>query len=455
MRRVTMLLVAVVLGVLLAGGAAFAAIKIGDNGNNTLRGTNSADSLLGRGGNDKIYGLGSADTLNGGSGADKIYGGAGPDGIIAGPGKDYIVGGGGPDSINGGDGNDLIVGRDSSKDSITCGKGYDRVRTDGKDAVSGDCERVLRVAVQSGKQLRGSFSRKGQARTNFNSRVVDGGATLTGGKPYNKESSLRLKIGGSAMTFTVNPKEKTITRNMSDNILTAQEKRTFGAAGSELTQHLKGDPSRKTNQEAQLLRALAYLSETPVGKKVKSGTVKYSGTTRASTQEAAATGDAEASFASMNSSDNVSDGCETKAAQSSEATFQTASLEPTSSGASLTASAASGVRDNGVYYLPCAYNYNYHHHDAPFAELDPHGYVAYSVRSGPTAFDSYLGYVGRCGPKSYGFGYTRDCLDHDICAGEHGRYEDGYLGSDKACGNEYGDAIDDFWFSVNKCRYRE
>ncbi len=48
------------------------------------------------------------------------------------------------DVVVGGDGNDVIRARDGSRDTISCGRGNDRVYADRLDKVADDCESVTR-----------------------------------------------------------------------------------------------------------------------------------------------------------------------------------------------------------------------------------------------------------------------------------------------------------------------
>ena len=75
MRRTILLLAAMALTLLVAGGVALAVTKIGGPGPDTLRGTNRADNLLGRGGNDDLFGLGGRENLLGVGGKDWVLGG--------------------------------------------------------------------------------------------------------------------------------------------------------------------------------------------------------------------------------------------------------------------------------------------------------------------------------------------------------------------------------------------
>ena len=175
MRRVTLMLTAMALALLLASGVAWAVNKVGTNGPDTLRGTNGDDNLLGKGGNnDKLFSLNGRDNLLGGAGKDcllcatrQFRGFAGDKILLGGPGNDYVLAGKGSESVVGGEGNDHLVdpgNREFSKDRysggpgnevidvvhfrgasdrVICGSGFDRVVADSKDVVAPDCEKVV------------------------------------------------------------------------------------------------------------------------------------------------------------------------------------------------------------------------------------------------------------------------------------------------------------------------
>jgi Ca2+-binding RTX toxin-like protein len=175
MRRVTLMLTAMALALLLASGVAWAVNKVGTNGPDTLRGTNGDDNLLGKGGNnDKLFSLNGRDNLLGGAGKDcllcatrQFRGFAGDKNLLGGPGNDYVLAGKGSDSGVGGEGNDHLSdpgnrefskdrfsggpGNDvidvvqyrSARDLVVCGSGFDRVVADSKDVVAPDCEKVV------------------------------------------------------------------------------------------------------------------------------------------------------------------------------------------------------------------------------------------------------------------------------------------------------------------------
>jgi hypothetical protein len=171
MRRVTLMLTAMALALLLASGVAWAVNKIGTDGPDTLRGTNGNDNLIGKGGNDRLFALNGRDNLLGGPGKDwvdthptgfrsgdkNLQGGSGNDFVAGGRGSDNVLGDAGNDllvdgpdrefsldKVSGGEGNDvfLVQNMPAAKDIARCGGGFDRVLADRKDLVASDCERV-------------------------------------------------------------------------------------------------------------------------------------------------------------------------------------------------------------------------------------------------------------------------------------------------------------------------
>jgi Ca2+-binding RTX toxin-like protein len=89
----------------------------GDDGNDTLTGSNLDDLLVGGGGVDSITGYGGNDELRGDDGNDQLYGNDG---------NDLLVGGLGSDSFVGGNGNDTLEAADGVADtSLSGGAGVD------------------------------------------------------------------------------------------------------------------------------------------------------------------------------------------------------------------------------------------------------------------------------------------------------------------------------------------
>jgi Ca2+-binding RTX toxin-like protein len=127
LKRLAILLTALLVILVLASGVALAEDFLGTSGNDTLTGTEGNDLLKGRAGDDRLEALGGDDDIYGGRGNDRIYPGEGADDVYAGA------------------GDDLIYARDTaSLDYIDCGGGFDQVETIHRDDITlSNCERAL------------------------------------------------------------------------------------------------------------------------------------------------------------------------------------------------------------------------------------------------------------------------------------------------------------------------
>ncbi|TBU81016.1 calcium-binding protein, partial [Pseudomonas dryadis] len=94
------------------------------DGNDTLTGYATNDSLIGGLGNDTLYGQAGDDTLDGGEGNDRLYGENGDDTLMGGVGNDTLYGGNGNDLLQGGEGNDTLNG-EAGNDILDGGAGND------------------------------------------------------------------------------------------------------------------------------------------------------------------------------------------------------------------------------------------------------------------------------------------------------------------------------------------
>ena len=133
MRKLLLMAALVAMLTMLVASAAFAVIKIGGPGDDTIYGTLRHDTLVGRGGDDRIFAF---------AGTDDVFGGRGDDRISAGRGEDFIRGFTGDDI--------LIVGGDKDSDEIRCGAGYDIVYLSGNDHSANNlakaaCEEIRRM----------------------------------------------------------------------------------------------------------------------------------------------------------------------------------------------------------------------------------------------------------------------------------------------------------------------
>jgi len=136
-RAGTLLLVAMVAGLVLGSGVALAALVEGNNGDNTLRGTPKADTIHAYAGNDVVWALSGRDEIHGGHNADTLYGNRHGDEIIGGNGTDRLYGGYGADRLVGRDLNSSGIGQ---RDVLDCGPGHDTFVADFDDRVLDNCE---------------------------------------------------------------------------------------------------------------------------------------------------------------------------------------------------------------------------------------------------------------------------------------------------------------------------
>lgn len=109
----------------------------GGDFNDTLIGTEGANTLDGGAGDDSVSGLGGDDLLADLQGADSLSGGAGNDRLQTYTGRHWLRGDAGDDTVQGGDGFDDAHGNQGA-DSITAGAGADWLRGgQGNDVLSG------------------------------------------------------------------------------------------------------------------------------------------------------------------------------------------------------------------------------------------------------------------------------------------------------------------------------
>lgn len=110
---------------------------IGSNAADTLSGGDGDDSILGRNGSDSLLGGDGDDILNGGAGNDTLIAGAGSDGLSGWTGNDLLVGGDDSDTLYGGEGDDNLSGS-GGDDTVQGGLGNDTVNgDDGTDILTG------------------------------------------------------------------------------------------------------------------------------------------------------------------------------------------------------------------------------------------------------------------------------------------------------------------------------
>lgn len=89
------------------------------------------------GGNDVVLAGAGNDSILGGTGNDTLFGGSGHDTLRGGDGNDYLNGGRDADRVFGDAGNDQIFAVDANVELIDGGAGFDRVKTDANDLLTG------------------------------------------------------------------------------------------------------------------------------------------------------------------------------------------------------------------------------------------------------------------------------------------------------------------------------
>lgn len=119
MRQTTVFFAAVLAFFLLIAGTALADTFDGDDGDNTLLGTDGRDRMSGFDGSDTLRGFGGRDRISGGNDDDALYGGRKQGVLAGGLGADRIYGGAGDDYVS-------SIG-DNAVDYVDCGAGTDTV----------------------------------------------------------------------------------------------------------------------------------------------------------------------------------------------------------------------------------------------------------------------------------------------------------------------------------------
>jgi Ca2+-binding RTX toxin-like protein len=108
-------------------------ILVGMNGRDRLYGDDGNDQLKGGGGVDRLYGGEGHDILVGESSADKMYGEVGNDTLVGGNGTDLLNGGEGLDYMYGGNDDDYFYSRDLNFDLLSGGPGNDSAESETQD----------------------------------------------------------------------------------------------------------------------------------------------------------------------------------------------------------------------------------------------------------------------------------------------------------------------------------
>ena len=162
-------------------------------------------------GEDTITGDGAANRLDGGGGVDVIDGSGGADTILGSGGGDTIDAGDGEDDVEGGDGADTIETRDTDRDDVTCGSGFDTLTADFRDALSGDCESVTQTQAPPAPQEQPQATGGADAPAPATNPPPAGGGTLPPADTLAPSWTFRATAQRAARTraivFTITPSE--------------------------------------------------------------------------------------------------------------------------------------------------------------------------------------------------------------------------------------------------------
>jgi parallel beta-helix repeat protein len=183
----------------------------GNELDNNITGTASADKIYGLDGNDDLRGRDGDDTIYGGNGQDQLQGEAGNDSLDGGAGADTLLGAVGSDTLAGGDGNDRLDGGAGS-DVLSGGAGADsfafRPGDLGSadritDFSSGEGDRILLAEIDSNSLTatndkfafigKAAFSGKaGELRYD----AADGDATVSGDLNGDRVADFQIHLTG-------------------------------------------------------------------------------------------------------------------------------------------------------------------------------------------------------------------------------------------------------------------
>jgi Ca2+-binding RTX toxin-like protein len=135
------------------------------------------------------------ESARGGNGKDLLSGNAGDNTLTGGAGDDFLVGAQGADRLNGNDGNDAILSRDSARDVINCGRGFDLAIVDDRDIVRDNCELVDRGGGRATALGRFVSATRLRGGVKVRPRAMDRFFPLSGGVMLPVRSSIDARKG--------------------------------------------------------------------------------------------------------------------------------------------------------------------------------------------------------------------------------------------------------------------
>lgn len=258
----------------------------------------------------------------------------------------------------------------------------------------------------------------------------------------------RVAVGSLTINAKRNLRTQTVVDGAGGKRITAKQKQALTALSRELDQSYGALGSALPPQQDLLVRIVSYYAEAPVGLKLDAETTKKPEVGQENITPTTPSGEPEAGFVNISYSYGADGGLETPNKKD---------CAQAKASKNFVAFAACRRPDNdGIRYLSCSLRTHRLWHDAP-----SHCGRNFTRYTGPRSYGCRgqcgAGCHGATGPPTYrckGWGaYTRDCAEHDYCW-EHHRNSPGRGANDRACGDQYREARDDFLYARISCAGR-
>lgn len=288
----------------------------------------------------------------------------------------------------------------------------------------------FRLIEPSEGMVRGSLDRPDVMKNRFHGEI----ATQDG----DRTSVTRVVAGSLVIDAKRNLRTRVVVAGGHGREITAAEKKTLRAVCQEFERSFGTLGAPMPPEEDLLVRSTCYYAEAPVGYQLTDKTIKVPSALSRKTPATVEDGESvNISYRQSQATDDVVDAPtpeECERAEASMVDFRT-----------VLACQAEG--ESGIRYLECRdRNYNLYY-DVRNPRLC-YGFRG-NVPTGPCTNNC----IGRCGVKCGLPGkdgqYTRDCAEHDDCVADHDG--PGVFGEDDNCGDEFGDADDDFFQARKNC----
>lgn len=250
----------------------------------------------------------------------------------------------------------------------------------------------------------------------------------------------RVVAGDLTISARKNPRTQAGAWGGSGKRITAEEKRTLSALCLELQCSFGPLGTTMPPEEDLLVRSTCYFAEAPVGYKLADKTVQATRAVQDDAPSPVSIG-ADAQFSNVSHRKDLMDvvadmptreEC-TKAETSGD--FVSVRMQQ----------ACQAEGESGIRYLECRYrSYNLYYDTVRLC----YGFRG-NVPTGPCTKRCH----GKCGAGcifTRQGPYTRDCAEHDDCIADHDGSGGNY--NDSNCGDEFGDADDDFFQARDNCR---